>query len=96
MQVHSFLSRVALLCNVLFLYCWYLQDATTNFITNKDVNATILVLGYIVSPCLNVVLNLWWLVMFIRKKQLATPKWLLRINLVVLVFQILVLYLKMG
>lgn len=94
MQVHSFLSRVALLCNVLFLYCWYLQDATTHFITNKDVNATILILGYVVSPCLNVVLNLWWLILFITKKQATAPKWLLRLNLVIFLFQILTVMMK--
>jgi hypothetical protein len=94
MQVHSFLSRVALLCNVLFLYCWYLQDATTNFINNKDINATILVLGYIVSPILNIILNFWWLIMFISKKQTMAPAWLLRLNLVIFLFQILTLMMK--
>ncbi|MDI9364748.1 MAG: hypothetical protein QM541_07345 [Flavobacterium sp.] len=94
MQVHSFLSRVALLCNVLFLYCWYLQDASTNFINNKDVNATILVLGYIVSPCLNVLLSFWWLIMFITKKQATAPSWLLRLNLVIFLFQIVTVMMK--
>jgi hypothetical protein len=94
MQVHSFLSRVALLCNVLFLYCWYLQDTTTNFINNKDINATILVLGYIVSPVLNIILNFWWLILFISKKQKTVATWLLRLNLVIFLFQILTLMMK--
>jgi hypothetical protein len=71
-----------------------LQDATTHFITNKDVNATILILGYVVSPCLNVVLNLWWLILFITKKQATAPKWLLRLNLVIFLFQILTVMMK--
>lgn len=95
MRVHSFLSRVALLCNVLFLYCWYLQNATSNFINNKDINAVILILGWLTSPFLNLIINIWWLILLIRKKQLITPKWLLRTNLVVFIFQIFILWLKM-
>ena len=91
MRLHSFLSRVALLCNVLFVYCWLIQKVTVNPIHNKDVNAVILILGWATSPFLNMAINIWWLLLLMRKKEHLTPRWLLRTNLTLFLFQILVL-----
>lgn len=91
MKLHSFLSRVALLCNILFVYCWLMQKVTVSLIHSKDVNALILILGWFSSPFLNIAVNIWWLLLLIQKKQLIAPKWLLRTNLTLFIFQILVL-----
>ena len=91
MKLHSFLSRVALLCNILFVYCWLMQKATISLIHSKDVNALILILGWFSSPVLNIAVNIWWLLLLMQKKQLIAPKWLLRTNLTLFIFQILVL-----
>ncbi len=91
MRAHSFLSRVALLCNILFVYCWLIQKVTINPIHNKDVNAIILILGWFSAPLLNMAINIWWLLLLTRKKGHLTPKWLLRTNLTLFIFQIFVL-----
>ncbi|MBC7720889.1 MAG: hypothetical protein H7068_02635 [Pedobacter sp.] len=91
MKLHSFLSRVALLCNILFVYCWLMQKATVNLIHSKDVNALILILGWFSAPLLNMGINIWWLLLLVQKKQPIAPKWLLRTNLTLFIFQMLVL-----
>ena len=91
MKLHSFLSRVALLCNVLFIYCWLMQKTTVSIISSKDINAIILILGYLTSPFLNMALNIWWLILLGKKQQPLVPTWLLRTNLTLFIFQVLVL-----
>ena len=91
MKLHSFLSRVALLCNVLFVYCWLMQKTTVSIISSKDVNAVILILGYLTSPFLNMAVNIWWLILLSKKQQPLAPTWLLRTNLTLFIFQVLVL-----
>lgn len=91
MKLHSFLSRVALLCNVLFVYCWLMQKTTVSVFSSKDVNAVILILGYLTSPFLNMAINIWWLILLTKKQRPLTPTWLLRTNLTLFIFQVLVL-----
>ena len=91
MRAHSFLSRVALVCNILFVYCWLIQKVTINPIHNKDVNAIILILGWFSAPLLNMAINIWWLLLLAQKKQPITPKWLLRTNLTLFIFEMVVL-----
>ncbi|MBC7651052.1 MAG: hypothetical protein H7101_04820 [Deinococcales bacterium] len=91
MKLHSFLSRIALLCNILFIYCWLIQKTTVSVIANKDVNAVILILGYLTSPFLNMAVNIWWLILLTKKQQPLAPTWLLRTNLTLFFFQVFVL-----
>jgi hypothetical protein len=91
MKLHSFLSRVAFLCNVLFVYCWLMQKTTVSVFSNKDINAVILILGYLTAPFLNMAMNIWWLIMLTKKQQPLAPTWLLRTNLTLFIFQVFVL-----
>ena len=91
MKLHSFLSRVALLCNVLFVYCWLMQKTTVSIISSKDINAIILILGYLTAPFLNMAINIWWLILLSKKQRPVAPTWLLRTNLTLFIFQVLVL-----
>ncbi len=88
MRWHLFLSRLAFICNILFLYC-LLVTKTKDFIDNKDVNSIIIILGWFVSPFLNMGVNFFGIVLFMQKKLDKTPKWLFFINLVIFIFQIL-------
>ena len=89
-HLHLFISRVGLICNVMFLYCMLVRH-TKDFIGNQDINSIIITLGWAVSFFLNILLNLLWLFMFIRKRKVETPRWLLSINLAMLIFQLVYL-----
>lgn len=84
-----FLSRLALICNVLFLLCLLLQR-THDFINIEGVNGTIILLGWILAPFINFSVNVWWLFKLIRKHAVNLPTWLGVTNLLMLCAQIFV------
>ena len=84
-----FLSRLAFICNVLFFICWLLQR-THNFIDNRDIEGTVIILGWIIAPFLNLLVNLRLLFLLKRSKQLPLPVWLIMVNAVFLLAEILI------
>ncbi len=84
-----FLSRLALICNVLFLLCLLLQR-THDFINIEGVKGTVIVLGWILAPFINFLVNVWWLSKLIRKHAVNLPTWLGVTNLIFLCAQIFV------
>ena len=89
-HLHLFISRVGVICNALFIYCFIVRH-TKDFINNQDINSIIITLGWGVSFFLNIILNLWWLLLFILKKNVTVPKWVLGINLSMLIAQFIIL-----
>ena len=84
-----FLSRLALICNVLFLLCLVLQR-THDFINIEGVNGPIIVLGWFLAPFINFSANTWWLSRLIRKQAVNLPTWLGVTNLLFLCAQLFV------
>ena len=72
-----FLSRVAFVCNLLFLVSFSLT--VTKWLKQEDISSTIIISGYIMSVLFNPVVNLCYLlVFFVKRKNLAVvPAWLL-------------------
>jgi len=84
-----FLSRLALICNVLFALCLLLQR-THDFINIEGVKGTVIVLGWLLAPFINFSATVWWLTRLIRKQAVNLPTWLGVTNLLFLCTQIFV------
>jgi hypothetical protein len=83
-----FLSRVALICNVFFLLAVSLQLA--NWLHNTDLVALIVMLGYLMVAIVNPLVNLLiLLLLLIRRRLPLIPTWLIIVNFLFLVLQIL-------
>jgi hypothetical protein len=86
MRIRLFLYRVALICNILFLVCLVFQR-TNDIIPSQDLKGLIILLGWLVSPYLNLVLNIWAGILLMKQQSLGVPKWLLVMNLLFLFIQ---------
>ena len=86
-HLHLFISRIGVICNVLFVYCFVVRH-TKDFIGNQDINSVIITLGWGASFILNIILNIWGLLLFTSKKNINVPIWILLINLVMFILQI--------
>jgi hypothetical protein len=86
-----FLSRVALVCNLFFLIAFSLQ--LYDWIKNDDLGSTIIIVGFVLSALFNPAVNLCYLVLFwVKRKSLAiVPAWLLVLNILFLILQIIYL-----
>ncbi len=82
-----FLNKVAFVCNILFIVS-LIARRVENVFTNQDINNYIIILGWIVSPILNMALNIAALYFFFQKKETELPKWLLLVNLLFFLSQI--------
>jgi len=90
LHLHLFISRVGVICNVLFLYCLLVRH-TKDFIGNADVNSIIITLGWGASFFINLFLGILWLFMVVRKQKVMVPLWLLVVNVLMLVVQVICL-----
>lgn len=82
-----FVSRVALLCNLCYVFSVAGRYVASLEKLLDDVVSTIVILG-VVSVFLNVFVSIAWLVMLAFKKK-GIPKWLGIANFSLLVFQVL-------
>ena len=82
-----FLQRVTFICNLLFILCLVIKYSQ-NFITNKDVQGFIIILGWVVSFILNIIVNLWETILLYNRKIAIGPYWLRGFNFIVFLFQI--------
>ena len=89
-HLHLFISRVGVICNGLFLYCLLVRH-TKDFISNTDINSIIITLGWGASFFVNLFLAVILLYMIIRKQKITLPIWLLIVNMLVLVIQLIYL-----
>ncbi|MEO8173715.1 MAG: hypothetical protein ABI581_11550 [Sediminibacterium sp.] len=84
-----FLARVALICNVLFLAC-VIMRYLPNVIESQVVIGTMVVLGLLLAPFVNLAANIAYLVVRMRKRPHILPVWLVIANLLFLLFEFFV------
>ena len=86
-----FLSRVGLLCNICFLLTFfirYVPELKDGFFVS-----TIIVIGLVLSIVINVILNMFYLLITVAEKRVIhyVPTWLILINFLFFVFQAILL-----
>jgi len=86
-----FLSKLAFICNLLFIPAFILQ--IKNFIADTDLSSYIIIIGFVFAILFNPVTNLCYLVLFfINKKALSiVPGWLIVMNILFLFLQVIFL-----
>ncbi len=86
MKLILFVFRLAFICNILFLVCLFIQR-THNFIHQPDINALMIILGWMAAPFINLAAFVWYVVLILNKSVVRLPKWLILINLFLLLTQ---------
>src|SRR5687767_4412187 len=88
-----FLSRVAFICNLLFLVAFSLR--LYDWIKMEDIGATIIILGWVLGILFNSLVNVSYLFVFwLKRKNLAVvPSWLVVMNVLFLILQLIFLVL---
>lgn len=86
----SFLSRFAFICNLFFLGAvaarTFMQiDESQELGTISNISV---VMGMVLSPVVNMSVNLWYLVLLLSKKQTAVSLWIRLFNLFILITQL--------
>lgn len=84
-----FLSRVAFICNLFFLFSVLLQWKL--FFSNQAFFSTIIIAGYFLAPFVfNPLVAILYAVLLLQKKRLTdvVPKWLAVTNFIFLLLQI--------
>lgn len=86
-----FASRMAFICNILFLLCLVIQR-TYDFIPNKEISALVLLLGWMVAPIQNMVANIWYGMVLLSKSKIRITRWLAIFNAILLLIQFFVYF----
>ena len=89
MRLLSFLSKLALVCNLFFLLTVALHFKS--FLDNQAVISTIVIIGYAMAVFfLTPLVNISYIVALVSRRKLfdAVPKWLVITNFVFLLLQI--------
>jgi hypothetical protein len=89
MKSALFLSRLALLCNAFFLLCLIIRQ-THDFIPSADVKATIIVLGWLLAPLINLIATTNWVIRLLNHRQPNLAAWLPVTNILFLLVQIFI------
>lgn len=84
----SFFSRVAFICNLLFLLCLVILY-THNFIASHTLQSFIIILGWVVSFFVNAFVNITELLLLYNRKISPVRNWLRTFNLVVFLLQLI-------
>jgi hypothetical protein len=86
----SFLSRFALICNLFFVGAmavrifFPIDDAQElGMIANIAV-----VMGMVLSPIVNMSVNLWYLILLLSRKKVTVPLWVSLFNVFILLAQL--------
>jgi hypothetical protein len=84
------LNRAAFICNICFLFAifllWYRQPV------NPGLSSLIIAMGFLLSIVLNIVVNIWLILLWIFKKPFAgIPRLLIYLNGGFLIIQIILL-----
>jgi|LakMenEpi03Aug12_release.lakeMendotaPanAssembly.Ray.scaffolds.fasta_scaffold43222_9 hypothetical protein len=86
-----FAYRLTIICNAFFLYCLYVQRYP-NIIHQTDLNAIIIILGWMAAPFLNLFVNIWYGVIIFNKTVVKLPVWMSIFNFLLLIIQIYVYF----
>lgn len=86
----SFLSRFALICNLFFIGAMAVRiflrlDDAQELSTFANISV---IMGMVLSPIVNMSVNLWYLVLLISKKPVTVALWVRVFNLLVLIAQL--------
>lgn len=82
-----FLSRLAFLCNLLFLICLVLRYKG-DFIGTEDIKSMVGILGWFMAPFVNLAVNCWYVLRLVKKQPL--PARLATANFLFLLVQLYV------
>jgi hypothetical protein len=88
MRFLSFLSKLALVCNLVFLLSVALHFS--NFLKDEAVVSTVVIIGYALAVFVfTPLVNILYLLFFLLRKNLFSivPKWLVWVNFVFLLLQ---------
>ena len=83
------MSRLALICNVLFLACLVFQH-TPDLGLPQAVSGTVLVLGWFLPIFINFALIIAYLVNAVRRKIAPVKSWLVTTNILFFIAQVLI------
>ena len=88
-----FLSRVAFICNILFLVSFSLR--IYDWLGIEEIVSTIVIIGWVLAIIFNPLVNLCYLVIFWLKRQSLSiiPTWLIVMNILFLILQLIFLLL---
>ena len=89
------LSRIAFVCNVCFVLAFSIS--ITNWIRNKEIESTIIIIGYFLSIIFNAIVITSYLILLLFRKKIwqVVPVWLITANVMFLVMQVFfILYLN--
>jgi len=86
-----FLSRLAFICNLIFIPAFILQ--LKNFISDPELSSYIIIIGFVLAILFNPIVNLCYVALyFINRKSLAiVPGWLMVLNILFLILQLIFL-----
>jgi hypothetical protein len=92
MRLLRFLSRLAFICNICFLVASSLRYLPA--LPDNALLSDIIVLGYFVSIGVNFFVNLIVIILFVLRRIWAAgvPRWLLIVNFIFFVVQIVLFY----
>ena len=86
-----FLNRLALICNILFIVCLILKRIQ-DIKLNQDLIGLILILGWLCSFLLSVIVNIWAVILLLKKSEIEVPIWLVVTNLLFFIFEFIYHY----
>jgi hypothetical protein len=88
-----FLSKLAFICNLIFVPAFVLQ--IKDFISDQNVSSYVIIIGFAFAFLFNPVTNFCYLLLFFvnRKKLLIVPVWLIVMNVIFLFLEVIFLLL---
>lgn len=89
-----FLARLTFICNIFFVICllikaFYTTDATESV---GMIGGSVIVLGWFISPIMNLAMALWFAYMLLSKKPLPVKTWMVLSIFVCLILQFIVFF----
>ena len=91
MKGFLFLSKVALILNVLFLICLILRYIP--FVSSQSILAVLIIGGWFLSLLVNILVSVWLTVLLLQKELQLTVKSVHFINVAIFIFQLLYFFL---
>ena len=90
MRTLRFLSRLALICNLVFVCCLVLRHSSWKL--DDDLTSTVIIMGWVMAIVINCSVNLVIATNLLFRKPMEIPRWLMIVNLIFLLFQLFYLF----
>ena len=91
MKGFLFLSKVALVLNILFLICLILRYIP--FVSSQSILAVLIIGGWFLSLLVNILVSVWLIVLLLQKRLQLTVYSVHFINVAIFIFQLLYFFL---